>query len=94
MFPSGPSSKAEGRGGGKDGQGDAGGVRGLGDCVAPGNGGDGAFALLLRGGETPMCKHLLACLLVERCEGLFGGFVREREVGVEEWIGWEAGWGG
>ncbi|PSK57868.1 hypothetical protein B9Z65_9070 [Elsinoe australis] len=94
MFPSGPSSRAQGRGGRIDGQGDAGCVRGLGDWVAPGNGGDGAFASLLRGGETPMCKHLLACLLVERCEGLFGGVVRDREVGVEEWVGWEAGWGG
>ncbi|KAF4554044.1 Hypothetical protein D9617_5g069200 [Elsinoe fawcettii] len=48
----------------------------------------------LRGEQVPMCKHLLACLLVERCRNLFGSFVREREVGFEEWVGWEAGWGG
>ena len=40
-----------------------------------------------------MCKHLLACVFVERCKGLFGGFVEDREVGVEEAAGWAAGWG-
>lgn len=46
-------------------------------------------------GETvpPVCKHLLACVLVERCGGLFGGFVEERVVSVEEAAGWAAGWG-
>lgn len=46
-------------------------------------------------GDTvpPVCKHLLACVLVEKCSGLFGGFVEEREVGVEEAVGWAAGWG-
>ncbi|KAF1917869.1 hypothetical protein BDU57DRAFT_514343 [Ampelomyces quisqualis] len=46
-------------------------------------------------GETvpPVCKHLLACVLVEKCGGLFGAFVEERVVGVEEAAGWAAGWG-
>jgi hypothetical protein len=41
----------------------------------------------------PVCKHLLACVLVEKCSGLFGGFVEERIVSVEEAAGWAAGWG-
>jgi hypothetical protein len=44
------------------------------------------------GGDVPMCKHLLACVLVER-GGLFGGYVKTREVSVEELAGWAAGWG-
>ncbi|CAN9389828.1 unnamed protein product [Alternaria alternata] len=50
----------------------------------------------LVGKETtppPVCKHLLACVFVERCNGLFGGFVEDREVSVEEAAGWAAGWG-
>ncbi|KAH7073789.1 hypothetical protein BKA63DRAFT_40612 [Paraphoma chrysanthemicola] len=42
---------------------------------------------------APVCKHLLACVLVEKCGGLFGGFVEERHVSVEEVAGWAAGWG-
>lgn len=41
----------------------------------------------------PVCKHLLACVLVEKCSGLFGGYVEERVVSVEEAAGWAAGWG-
>jgi hypothetical protein len=41
----------------------------------------------------PVCKHLLACVLVETCVGLFGGYVEERECSVEEAAGWAAGWG-
>ncbi|CAN9372512.1 unnamed protein product [Alternaria sp. RS040] len=41
----------------------------------------------------PVCKHLLACVFVERCKGLFGGFVEDREVSIEEAAGWAAGWG-
>jgi hypothetical protein len=41
----------------------------------------------------PVCKHLLACVLVERCEALFGGYVEERVVSWEEAAGWAAGWG-
>ncbi|KAF2491785.1 hypothetical protein BU16DRAFT_530216 [Lophium mytilinum] len=40
----------------------------------------------------PVCKHLLACVLVERC-GLFKECVQEREVSIEEAVGWAAGWG-
>lgn len=41
-----------------------------------------------------VCKHLLACVLVERCPGLFAGFVEDRDVTKEELAGWCAGWGG
>ncbi|KAF2855256.1 hypothetical protein T440DRAFT_441272 [Plenodomus tracheiphilus IPT5] len=44
-------------------------------------------------GMPPVCKHLLACVLVERCKGLFAGFVEEKGVCVEEAAGWAAGWG-
>ncbi|KAL5373801.1 hypothetical protein DPSP01_012418 [Paraphaeosphaeria sporulosa] len=44
-------------------------------------------------GIPPVCKHLLACVLAERCAGLFGGYVEERAVSVEEAAGWAAGWG-
>ncbi|KAF2478635.1 hypothetical protein BDY17DRAFT_55706 [Neohortaea acidophila] len=40
----------------------------------------------------PVCKHLLACLLVEH-SSLFAGAAEEREVGAEELAGWAAGWG-
>lgn len=42
---------------------------------------------------SPACKHLLACVLVEKCADLFGGCVEERVVDVEEAAGWAAGWG-
>lgn len=53
------------------------------------------FGGLLRGDGTavPVCKHLLACLLVER-GGRFEGFVQEIEIGGDELAGWAAGWGG
>ena len=44
------------------------------------------------GQDVPMCKHLLACVLAERGE-MFGGYVKTREVSVEELAGWAAGWG-
>ena len=44
-------------------------------------------------GAAPVCKHLLACVLVDRCPALFGDFVEERDVSVEEAAGWAAGWG-
>jgi hypothetical protein len=44
------------------------------------------------GSDVPMCKHLLACVLVER-GGMFGSYVKTREVSVEELAGWAAGWG-
>jgi hypothetical protein len=39
------------------------------------------------GGSVPTCKHLLACLLGERWEGMLGGYVKERTVGREEMAG-------
>jgi hypothetical protein len=41
----------------------------------------------------PVCKHLLACVLAERVSGLFGGFIEDRMISVEEAAGWAAGWG-
>ncbi|KAF2016454.1 hypothetical protein BU24DRAFT_422798 [Aaosphaeria arxii CBS 175.79] len=43
-------------------------------------------------GMPPVCKHLLACMLAERCPS-FGAFVETREVSVKEAAGWAAGWG-
>lgn len=48
---------------------------------------------LANGDGVPICKHLLACVLAERT-GLLGGIVKEREVSLEEMVGWAAGWGG
>jgi hypothetical protein len=45
--------------------------------------------------KVPMCKHLLACVLVERTD-LFAGHVKikgKEQVSVEELAGWAAGWG-
>lgn len=69
---------------GEDGGGDGGGLEGF------------SFGGLRRGSGLvpPVCKHLLACLLVERAPGLFGGCVEERRVGVEEAAAWAAAWGG
>ena len=50
------------------------------------------FGGLTRGDGVPACKHLLACVIAEHCEG-FGALVEEREVGVDEVAGWAAGWG-
>jgi len=44
-------------------------------------------------GVPPVCKHLLACVLIERCEALFGGCLEEKEISVSEAAGWAAGWG-
>ncbi|KAF2810749.1 uncharacterized protein BDZ99DRAFT_475639 [Mytilinidion resinicola] len=81
-FPSG-AGQGRGNGGGSDWEGDGGGEEE-----------DGwRFGGVSVGAETPpVCKHLLACVLVERCE-LFKGCVQEREVSVEEAAGWAAGWG-
>ena len=52
------------------------------------------FGSLSRGEDSiPVCKHLLACVLLEKC-GAFGGFVEERIMGQDEAAGWAAGWGG
>ena len=50
------------------------------------------FGGLTRGMDVPVCKHLLACVVAERCQG-FEQLVEEKEVGVEEVAGWAAGWG-
>jgi hypothetical protein len=39
------------------------------------------------GGKVPVCKHLLACILVERWGGVLGSYVKERVVGREEMAG-------
>ncbi|KAL8841754.1 MAG: hypothetical protein Q9170_000787 [Blastenia crenularia] len=55
---------------------------------------DNIFGGLIRGGgEMPVCKHLLACLLAENWVG-FEAFVEERAVERDEMSGWAAGWGG
>jgi hypothetical protein len=36
------------------------------------------------GGNVPVCKHLLACVLAERWGDVLGGYVKERVVGREE----------
>ncbi|KAF3041552.1 hypothetical protein E8E12_007364 [Didymella heteroderae] len=41
----------------------------------------------------PICKHLLACVLAERCGSVFGEYVEEKRVSVEIAAGWAAGWG-
>ena len=45
------------------------------------------------GEDAPICKHLLACVLAERVDGL-SSFVDERVVRSDEVAGWAAGWGG
>lgn len=45
------------------------------------------------GEDVPVCKHLLACVLAERVEGLSAS-VDEKMVAREELAGWAAGWGG
>ena len=37
--------------------------------------------------NVPVCKHLLACLLGERWEGVLGPYFKEREVGRDEMAG-------
>ncbi|KAF1827795.1 uncharacterized protein K489DRAFT_28048 [Dissoconium aciculare CBS 342.82] len=44
------------------------------------------------GDELPVCKHLLACVLGERC-AIFRRRIRERTCTAEEIAGWAAGWG-
>jgi hypothetical protein len=43
---------------------------------------------------VPVCKHLLACVLGERCPGLFGNGLEDKQLSREEYAGWCAGWGG
>ena len=53
----------------------------------------GGLGLGSDGGLSPVCKHLLACVLAEQCP-LLEGYVERRVVGKEEMAGWAAGWGG
>lgn len=53
---------------------------------------DWIFGGLTLGTDIPVCKHLLACALVEQSD-LFKSFAVEQEVSVEELAGWAAGWG-
>jgi len=39
------------------------------------------------GGNVPICKHLLACMLVDRWGLVWGGYIKERVVGREEMAG-------
>ncbi|PWW74833.1 hypothetical protein C7212DRAFT_36957, partial [Tuber magnatum] len=40
----------------------------------------------IRGGSPPVCKHLVACVLAERCSEMLGGHVIEKRVGLEELV--------
>ncbi|KAF7190301.1 hypothetical protein HII31_08632 [Pseudocercospora fuligena] len=51
-----------------------------------------AFGGLTLGSDMPVCKHLLACVLVEHCQ-MFSHFVEEKQIAIEEMAGWAAGWG-
>ncbi|KAI9845659.1 MAG: hypothetical protein M1837_004633 [Sclerophora amabilis] len=54
----------------------------------------GAFGGLSLGEDIPpVCKHLLACFMAEKCNTLFGDFVTEESASKEEMTGWGAGWG-
>jgi hypothetical protein len=53
---------------------------------------DWSFGGMSYGDELPVCKHLLACILGERC-AIFQQYIRERNCTVEEIAGWAAGWG-
>ncbi|KAK3709579.1 hypothetical protein LTR37_010800 [Vermiconidia calcicola] len=56
------------------------------------NMGTWTFGGLTLGSDMPICKHLLAGVLVEHCS-IFASFVEEREASVEELAAWAAGWG-
>ena len=47
---------------------------------------------LSAGENMPVCKHLLACVLVEH-SSTFAHLVEERTITLEELAGWAAGWG-
>ncbi|KAK5697668.1 hypothetical protein LTR17_023916 [Elasticomyces elasticus] len=50
------------------------------------------FGGLSQGTDMPICKHLLACTLVEH-SSMFADMVEDRLVSAEELAGWAAGWG-
>jgi len=41
---------------------------------------------MIRGGSPPVCKHLVACVLAERCSEMLGGYVIERRVSLGELV--------
>lgn len=43
---------------------------------------------------TPVCKHILACVLGSRCPSLFVGGIENAYVGENEMAGYQAGWVG
>ncbi|KAK1754335.1 hypothetical protein QBC47DRAFT_383671 [Echria macrotheca] len=45
------------------------------------------FGGMSLGAQSPVCKHLLACLLAERWKDALGGYVVERQVSREEMAG-------
>ncbi|EMC96674.1 hypothetical protein BAUCODRAFT_131212 [Baudoinia panamericana UAMH 10762] len=53
---------------------------------------DWQFGGLSRGDDLPICKHLLACTLIEHST-MFAHMVEERTVSAAEIAGWAAGWG-
>lgn len=57
------------------------------------NADEGRLGGLMLAEQMPVCKHLLACVLVERCVSL-EEYVETRLVGREEMAGLAAGWGG
>lgn len=46
-----------------------------------------------RGGEVPVCKHLLACVLGEKGGAVCERMIEIRRVKRDEWVGWGTGWG-
>lgn len=62
----------------------------------PNNAADGTWifgGMSLGEDMPPVCKHLLACVLAENCSGMFGAFVEQKDVSVQEAAAWAAGWG-
>ena len=53
-----------------------------------GEGGDDRWRWggMIRGGSPPVCKHLVACVLAERCSEMLGRYVIEKRVGLEELV--------
>ncbi|RPB00011.1 hypothetical protein L873DRAFT_1805792 [Choiromyces venosus 120613-1] len=55
--------------------------------VGGGGGEDGwRWGGKIRGGSPPVCKHLVACVLAERCSEMLGEYVIEKRVGLEELV--------
>lgn len=51
-----------------------------------------SFGGISRGNDMPLCKHLLACYLADRCPQ-FRQSIEVQSVSMEEIAGWAAGWG-